>query len=184
MARSLAARIAAGLLVAGVLAGCAGGRSTTSTTAGPPTVSTAAPRQGQPAAARGCPVTVPGRVGPAGVSPSSFFGWGSSSGNGKLWVGGLWPDGVIDAGPEFVTSDGAVSMKFGWWRKVEGTLRITGRRLDGEAPPLRGYVPDGYGKTGFQASGVDFPTEGCWEVTGTVGAARLTFVTYVVKRGA
>jgi hypothetical protein len=129
-------------------------------------------------------VTVPSRVGPAGVSPDSFFGWDSSSGNGKLWVGGLWPDGVIDAGPDFVTPDGAVSMKFGWWRAVAGSLRITGRRLDGEAPPLRGYAPDGYGKTGFQASGVDFPTEGCWEVTGTIGATRLTFVTYVVKRGA
>jgi len=26
-----------------------------------------------------------------------------------------------------------------------------------------------------------FPTEGCWEVTGTVGAVSLTFVTFVIK---
>lgn len=183
MARRIAARIAVGVLVAGVLAGCVGGRSATSTTAGPSTATTAPPGQVSPDA-KGCPVTAPSRVGPPGVAASSFFGWDSSYGNGKLWVGGLWPDGVIAAGPDFVTADGAVGMKFGWWRTVEGTLRITGRRLDGDAPPLRGDVPDGYGKTGFQASGVFFPTEGCWEVTGAVGATTLTFVTFVVKRAA
>jgi hypothetical protein len=36
--------------------------------------------------------------------------------------------------------------------------------------------------TGFQSSGVNFPTEGCWEVTGEVGATTLTFVTVVKER--
>jgi hypothetical protein len=72
-------------------------------------------------------------------------------------------------------------MKFGWWRGVSGQLSIQGRRLDGPAPPLRAEVPDGYGDTGFQASGVIFPTEGCWEITGQVGAARLTFVNFVIR---
>jgi hypothetical protein len=117
-----------------------------------------------------------------GVSLDDFFGWGASYGNGRLWVGGLWPNGVIAAGPEFVQPDGSVGMKFGWWRAVPGGLRITGRRLDGPAPPLRADVPAGYGQTGFQASGVDFPTEGCWEVTGAVAEATLSFVTFVVRR--
>jgi hypothetical protein len=95
-------------------------------------------------------------------------------------VGGLWPGGVID-GTGFVDADGAVGMKFGWWRAVPGKLRITGRRLDAAAPPARGDVPDGYGATGFQASGVTFPTEGCWEVTGRVAQTTLTFVTLVLK---
>jgi hypothetical protein len=30
-------------------------------------------------------------------------------------------------------------------------------------------------------SGLSFPTEGCWEVTGAVGDAELTFVTLVLK---
>ena len=65
-----------------------------------------------------------------------------------------------------------------------GDLRISGRRLDAAAPPLRDDVPDGYGSTGFQASGVHFPTEGCWEVTGDLGTATtLSFVTFVIKRG-
>jgi hypothetical protein len=74
-------------------------------------------------------------------------------------------------------------MKFGWWRAVTGPLRITGRRLDGEAPPLRADIPSGYGDTGFQATGVIFPTEGCWQVTGTVAGSTLTFVTFVIKQG-
>ena len=37
--------------------------------------------------------------------------------------------------------------------------------------------------TGFQASGVHFPTEGCWEVTGRVAMTTLTFVMFVIKRG-
>jgi hypothetical protein len=130
-----------------------------------------------------CPRTRPS-TGPPEVSPDAFFGWGASYGNGELWVGGLGPDGVIAAGPDFVEPDGAVGMKFGWWRAASGDLRISGRRLDATAPPLRGDVPDGYGPTGFQASGVHFPTEGCWEVTGDLGqATALTFVTFVIKQG-
>jgi hypothetical protein len=60
----------------------------------------------------------------------------------------------------------------------------SGRRLDAPAPPARAPAPDGYGDTGFQASGVDFPTEGCWEVTGTLPTTRLTFVTFVIKKRA
>lgn len=74
-------------------------------------------------------------------------------------------------------------MKFGWWREVPGRLRITGQRLDASAPRLLADVPSGYGATGFQSSGVTFPTEGCWEVTGEVGQATLSFVTFVIKKG-
>ena len=128
-----------------------------------------------------CQVTLP-RRGPSGPARQQLFGWGSSFGNGKLWVGGLWPRGVIAAGAGFVDRLGRVGMKFGWWRKVAGRLHITGRRLDGPAPPLRADVPAGYGATGFQPSGVTFPTEGCWEVTGTVRGTSLTFLTFVIKK--
>jgi hypothetical protein len=36
---------------------------------------------------------------------------------------------------------------------------------------------------GFQASYVIFPTPGCWEVTGRVGDASITFVLSVIKIG-
>jgi hypothetical protein len=99
---------------------------------------------------------------------------------------GLWPDGTIvfrPGGPGFVTADGALSMKWGWLRAVRGQLRIEGRRLDDSAPPLRADIPAGYGDFGFQSSALIFPTPGCWEVTGRVGTASLTFVTLVQRIG-
>jgi len=131
-----------------------------------------------------CPVTLPGHTGPPGAARQELFGWGSSYGNGKLWVGGLWPHGVIAARRGFIDRHGRVGMKFGWWRRVPGHLHIAGRRLDAPAPRLLANVPSGYGATGFQSSGVIFPTEGCWEVTGTVGQSTLSFVTFVIKKGA
>jgi hypothetical protein len=74
-----------------------------------------------------------------------------------------------------------MSMKFGWWRNVRGKLTIQGRKLLTPGPPLRASVPEGYGDTGFQASAIIFPNEGCWEVTGKVGKASLTFVTKVIR---
>jgi len=146
-------------------------------------LSTPSPSARSTTAARGepCPVTEPGD-GPPDVSPDSLFGWGSSYGNASLWVGGLGPDGVIEAGPEFIAEDGSIGMKFGWWRRVPGSLMITGRRLDATAPPVRAEIPAGYGSVGFQASGVIFPTEGCWEITGQVDKTTLTFVTLVAPK--
>jgi hypothetical protein len=133
--------------------------------------------------AKNCPLTLPGPWDPPpSVSTDALFGSEMAYGNGKLWVGGLGANGVIVATPEFVEEDGSVRWKLGWWREVSGLLTITGRRLDGSARPLRAYVPSGYGMTGFQASGVHFPTEGCWEVIGKVATTTLSFVTFVIKR--
>jgi hypothetical protein len=180
--------LAALLMAASGLVSCRGDQPTppggvpattaTSTTAASP------PRPVTLADAKRCPVTLPHRVGPPGVSPNDFFGWGSSYGNGKLWVGGLWPRGVIIAGPELVAQDGSVDIKFGWWRAASGKLQVTGRQLDAPAPPVRAHVPDGYGDNGFQASNVEFPTEGCWEVTGALPATGLRFVAFVIKKEA
>jgi len=46
---------------------------------------------------------------------------------------------------------------------------------------LRASIPNGYGDTVLQATGLIFPTEGYWEVTGEVGDTRATFVTQVVR---
>jgi hypothetical protein len=130
-----------------------------------------------------CAITIPNGVaaGEEQLDPSSY-------GNHQVSVGpfGLWPDGTVvfkPGGAGFVTRGGSLGMKFGWRRGVSGQLRIEGRRLDAVAPPLRGEVPSGYGDRGFQASYVIFPTAGCWEVTGRVGSASVTFVTRVVKIG-
>ena len=84
-------------------------------------------------------------------------------------------------GPGFILSDGSLAMKWPWWRGVSGQLTIEGRRLDAPAPPLRADITEGYGDSGFLPIDLIFPTQGCWEVTGIVGNARLTFVTLVMK---
>ncbi|HEY3210743.1 MAG TPA: hypothetical protein VGL18_13325 [Actinomycetota bacterium] len=123
-----------------------------------------------------CPVTRPNGATPPGEVKS-----GLNHGNGMLWRV-LWPRGVVVAAGDQVLPDGSVEMKFPWWRGVKGRLSIEGHRLDGLAPPLRAVISD-YGLTGFQASGIIFPTPGGWEVTGRVrAAASLTFVTLVVAR--
>ena len=101
---------------------------------------------------------------------------------------GAWPEGTVvfrPGGAGQILPDGSLSMKFGWTRGkgLRGKLKIHGRRLDAPAPPLGSRIPDGYGDTGFQATALIFPTEGCWEVTGEVGETNLTFVTRVVKVG-
>lgn len=125
---------------------------------------------------------------PNGIVAGSEQSEPNSYGNRQLSLGpfGLWPDGAVvfkPGGAGFITPDGSLGMKFGWTRGVRGQLRIEGRRLDSSAAPLRSVVPKGYGEIGFQATGLVFSTPGCWEVTGRVGDASLTFVTKVVKIG-
>lgn len=85
-------------------------------------------------------------------------------------------------GPGFVDRDGALGIKVGWERRKKGPLQISGRRLDAPAGPARAYLND-YGDIGFQPIYLVFPTPGCWEITGQVADASLTFVTLVEKIG-
>ena len=120
---------------------------------------------------------------PGTPPPGTSIGEDGHYGENGLWVG-LWPDGVVRAGLDFVRPDGSVDMKFWWYRDeaARGRLTISGHRLDGPAPPLKASVPEGYGEVGFQATGLVFPTPGCWQVTATSGNATLTFVTFVEVR--
>jgi hypothetical protein len=131
---------------------------------------TPAPPQGT------CPLTLPN-----GRTPPGERWAGMNHGNGKLFTA-FWPYNLVIATRDLVGGDGSIAVKWPWWRGVRGDLEITGRRLDGRAPPLVLHASsDGYGKSGFLPTGIPFPTEGCWEVTGAVGNAKLTFVTLVVK---
>jgi len=133
-----------------------------------------------------CDVTVPNGI-VAGASERQA----QSYGNGLLSVGpfGLWPEGTVvfkPGGAGFITRDGGLGMKFGWTRGVRGKLDVSGRRLDGVAPPLVFETNNGYGDVGFQASYLIFSTPGCWEVTAQVGEredSRIAFTVKVVKLG-
>ena len=132
--------------------------------------------------ASSCAVTdVRGRRPPDPARPS--FNYGNAvirvalePGNGRLVAGRL------EGGGERATinGDGSIDAKFGWWRAGSGKIRISGRRLDAAAPPLRAHVPDGYGR-GFQATGLTFTTTGCWRVTGRYAGTSLTFTVLVTK---
>lgn len=87
----------------------------------------------------------------------------------------------MDIPPDAVEANGTLGIKVFWWRGVTGRLTVVGQRLDAPAPPLRVRIPEGYGDSGFQSTGYYFPTEGCWEVTGSVGSDELTIVTVVAK---
>ena len=189
------------------LAGCSGSAdsqqppTTQPPTAKPPTAAAAAPTAIAPAAQpttvaantpkppataaapapasspQGCPVTLPNGSAPPNENPSPLF-----YGNKDLWTS-LWAKGQVEFGPGNpgeIGADGSLSIRWSWWRGTNGNLAIEGKRLNGDAPPLKVIVPEGFGPTGFQTSTLVFPTVGCWQVTGKVGNASLTFVTLVI----
>jgi hypothetical protein len=131
---------------------------------------------GPPHSSRSCPVTLPNHVAtpPFGLSKKNGYR------QGQIAVE-LWPLGVTLVGKHEVKSDGSLAVKVPWYRYGRGRLRITAARIDKPGHAARTSVPSGYGRTGFQASGIYFPSEGCWKVTATVGRSHLTYVTIVMK---
>ena len=135
-------------------------------------------------AVRPCVVTTVKRATrPPGSVPVSF-----NYGNARIAVALSPPNGRIVAGRlpgggyrAEIEQDGSIAAKYGWWRsRARPKLRVSGHRLDEPAPHLRASIPDGYDR-GFQATGISFPTTGCWRVTGRVGTATLTFTVLVSK---
>lgn len=139
-----------------------------------PAAQTAAPSSTPSSSIGSCPVTLGNGQTPPGEAPSADY-----LGNGRLWTV-LWPKGIAFVPPDDIEADGSLSMKFPWWRGpgVRGSLDISGHELR-TGIPVRASIPDGYGDTGFQATGISFPVEGCYSVTGEVGGAELSFVTLV-----
>ncbi len=133
-----------------------------------------------------CPLTVSGGTSsftaPAPYSPaapgSDLFWYGSEG----LWTAlpknGIWSD--LPLNPEGYTQ------KILWWSESfsvdsepEPNLTVSGERLDEEAPPLKvSRATNAFAEDIGSAMlvGVDFPTAGCWKVTGQYKKAELTFV--------
>jgi len=123
-----------------------------------------------------CPVTEPVWIKPpedAAISDSPAFGYYFANEDRSILASAWW------IGQEdyqlHVTEEG---IKLGWFRPGGTPLRITGRRLDAKAPALQADIPGTY-PTRFQATGIYFPTEGCWEVTAEAEDSELTFVVWV-----
>lgn len=140
-------------------------------------------RAGREALGRGASTPSPCRVtAPNGDRPPESQGGDGGYGNDALWTNlWMWGEGEVLVPPSHVLPDGSFGpMKWAWYRYTSGKIEVTGRRLDAPAPPLQDVTPDGYGNRGFQVSGLIFPTEGCWEITGSIGNDQLRFVTLVI----
>ena len=123
-----------------------------------------------------CPVTEPAWVKPpadTAVSGEPAYGHYFVNDDHSIMASAGW---VLDK--EYLLAERGNGIKMGWFRPAGATLEITGQRLDGESPPLEAHVPCCY-PTRFQATGVSFPSEGCWEVTAKAAESELSFVVNV-----
>lgn len=106
-------------------------------------------------------------------------------GTERLWTmlrtDGTWRNLPYYAG-KYVQKTFWWQQDYSWRADPEPKLTVTGRRLDAPAPPLtasratNGYRDD---IASFMLVGIDLPTPGCWEITGRIGDAALTFVVWV-----
>lgn len=133
-------------------------------------------QSGEITSAGACSVTEPGWVKPpedSAVSGTPEYGYYWVNEDRSIWASAWWTDQ-----DEKYLRAGEEGVKVGWFRPAGAELIITGQRIDSEAPPLEAHVPCCY-PTRFQATGLYFPTEGCWEITATAADSVLTFVTWV-----
>jgi hypothetical protein len=145
-----------------------------------------APRRLVPPAS--CPVTVP----PANpFTPPSFY----QPGENDLWLGTekLWTElsktGVWEWEPHKPGHEHDLTVKIAWgsvaydWRtEPRPNITITGRRLDGPAPPLP-QLPTTHillaPPHAAMLTGIYVPTPGCWEIRGDYKGQKLSFVVWV-----
>ena len=75
--------------------------------------------------------------------------------------------------------------KFPWYAAPEDLeLKVEGRRVDGQEGSVTADVSPGSPESGFDdtfwQSEVTFPSNGCWQVTGTTDSSELTFVVEII----
>lgn len=134
-----------------------------------------------------CPVTVPQE--PAFIPPAPYSELGSEGyfwyGSNSLWIA-LPRNGVWSKLPH---DSHGYSQKIAWFREgydwqeePQPALVVTGERLDAKAPPLvastaNGGYADEFGSATIM--GADFPSLGCWKITGKYREAELSFVVWL-----
>ena len=142
-----------------------------------------------PVAPASCPVTVPPAV-PFTPRGEHEMGKNDNSfwlGTEKLWIslrksGEVWGWGPRAPGhPDLTAKLFWGSVDFDYRRREDYDLKVTGRRLDGDAPPLwvdrvtnALFVPHA-----AMLTGVYVPAPGCWEITGEYRDAKVSFVVWV-----
>jgi len=112
------------------------------------------------------------------VPPNAWMGTLSTHWvrQGTLWMGYTRGDHAFVARP--------TGQKIPWFRARGsrwGRLRVSGVRIDGDAPPLKVHIPASYPfRVGFQSSALTFSTPGCWKIVARIGlTSRFAFVVRV-----
>jgi hypothetical protein len=118
----------------------------------------------------------------AAIAPWPDIFWYGTEG---LWTA-LHDHGVWEGLPK--NPDG-YTQKIMWWSslyvlkdELEPALVVSAQRLDGDAPPFKFHgATNAFAEDIGDAmlTGVNFPTEGCWEVTGQYKKSGLTFVVWI-----
>ena len=73
--------------------------------------------------------------------------------------------------------------KVAWFRPAGTDLKLSGRRLDGPAPPAVFEAGTGAEyRHRFTPSSMTFPSEGCWEIVAKAGSSEAKFVIKVPSR--
>jgi len=134
----------------------------------------------------GCPITKPPSrpfVPPVPPAPSLV-----RVRSGEFWYGTpvLWTSLLSDGTWRSLPyHDGAYTQKVFWWSEGydwRSPLTVTGRRIDGSAPPLAASTATNAFADDIGSSilvGVDIPGVGCWEITGHLKGVTLSFVAWV-----
>lgn len=146
-------------------------------------------QQGVPAS---CPVTVP-PVDP--FTPPARYKLDKNGkafwlGTEKLWTvlrkSGIWEWAPHAPGHEnevqpLTEKTFWMSVDFNWRTEYPPKLKVTGRRLDGDAPPLLTMRATNafIGSAVSMLTGVYVPTAGCWEITGEYAGEKLSYVVWV-----
>jgi hypothetical protein len=146
-----------------------------------------------PAVPKTCSVTKPANQPflpppPYPAKPSRGQFW---FGTDRLWTAlpetGAW----IGLG-HYTPSDPTFRQKLFFWRQgydahveTQAKLIISGRRIDAPAQPLQTDGPGTPSWTAhdqFLVTGINFPTTGCWEITGRYENDEVSFVVWVGKQ--
>lgn len=146
------------------------------------------PRRVRPAS---CPLTLPPS---APFTPLDEHVWAANEdqfwlGTDKLYIGltksgEQWdwlPRTPDHSTPEITAKVFWGSVDFDYHKKEDYSLKVTGRRLDGDAPPFEvDRVTNALFKPrAAMLTGVYIPAPGCWEITGDYKGAKLSYVVWV-----
>lgn len=140
-----------------------------------------------------CPVTIqptnaftPPPPYDLGENPkSSWYGteklWTTVRKTGDVWYWGPHAPGHEQEVQPLTVKSFWGSVDFDYRTEYPPALKVTGKRLDGDAPPLLTMQPTNAfpGPAAAMLVGIYVPTPGCWEITGEYKGQKVSFVVWV-----